>query len=127
VEARELGLACSASSAFRGEVHFESAATYLSFLRDECLIDADDNDVDAALADVDFSSEAVFFASGTKDQGPDEPCLNERRFGQAQVCQGHLRVFFDDDFVAAGESCVNGAWFMAIAMPRGELRAALED
>lgn len=125
VEARPLSLSCADASPFLGELHFDDAATFESFLELDCLQDADSVARGAVVRAVDFTTEAVFVAVGRRAQGA--RCLAARAAETVEVCDTGLRVGFDDEeegVESATDSC-GGKWTVALALPRAELRAAI--
>jgi hypothetical protein len=122
VETRDLAIECSPIASFRGELHFDSPDTWRSFLTDRCLFDATDAEIDAAVAAVDFSTEAVFIARGAR--AGVSRCLVARGVESVDVCGDGLRVIFEDD--ESGDQACPGDWTVTFAIPRDELRAALD-
>lgn len=122
VTTRDLALECSPASTFRGELHFDSAETWRSFLTDRCLFDADPSQIDAAVAAVDFSREAVFVARGAR--AGVARCLEARGAETVDACGDGLRVLFDDD--ESGETICPGDWTVTFALSRADLRSALD-
>lgn len=122
VTTRDLGLACSAASTFRGELHFDSAETWRSFLTDRCLLDATPAEVDAAVAAVDFTREGVFLARGLR--AGVARCLEARAVETVDACGDGLRVVFADD--ESGDTNCPGDWTVAFALDRADLRSALD-
>ncbi len=123
VTTRDLGLECSAGSTFRGELHFDSAETWRSFLTDRCLFDASTEQVDAAVAAVDFSREAAFVARGPR--AGVARCLEGRAVETVDACGDGLRILFDD--TQTGNVVCPGDWTIALALSRADLRSALDD
>lgn len=124
IEVRPLELQCSPTSSFTGELHFDSAATFDTFLRQQCLLGDDSPAADAALQSVDFDTEGVFLAAGP--HALRQRCLSARELGSVQVCSTGLKVYFHDEYRAEGGNCPGTRWTVAFALPREELRAALE-
>lgn len=122
VQTRDLGVSCSPAASFRGELHFDSADTWRTFLTDRCLFDATDTEVDAAVAAVDFTSEAVFIARGARASV--SRCLVVRNVESVDVCSDGLKIIFDDD--ESGDQACPGDWTISFALPREQLRAALD-
>jgi hypothetical protein len=128
IEVRTLALECSAASTFAGELHFDSAAPFDTFLREECLVGeappAGDVAIDVVVQSVDFSTRGVFLAAGPRAlRGR---CLQARELDTAQVCGNGLKLYFLDEYRAEGGNCPNTRWTVAFSLPREELRAALE-
>ena len=121
IETTPIAIDCSPAAAFSGELHFDTAESYRNFLNDRCLLEASDEAIDALVDDVDFSTEAVFVARGSR--GGVNRCLQERSAETVNVCEDGLRVVFAD--VESREEC-GGLWTVAFKLPRDELRAALE-
>lgn len=125
IEARPLELTCDATQGFSGELHFDSQATFDTFLRQQCLPPGADDIAAGVLASVNFDAEAVFVAVRPHDLGPGR-CLRARALDSAQVCATGLRLLFNDEVRTPGEVCPATRWTVAFALPRAELRAALE-
>ena len=94
IDHRAVALQCDRNSSFRGEIHLDSDAVYESFLRDQCIPEASDDDVSDAQKKVDFDVDAVFVAGDTRQQ--QERCIEEREVEPAEVCSDGLRVTFRD-------------------------------
>jgi hypothetical protein len=122
VTTRDLGLECSAASTFRGELHFDSAETWRSFLTDRGLFDASAEQVDAAVAAVDFSREAAFVARGAR--AGVARCLEVRAVETVDACGDGLRILFDDTQTGSVEC--PGDWTISLALSRADLRSALD-
>jgi hypothetical protein len=122
VAVQPLAVDCGPASTFGGELHFVDAATWRSFLTDRCLT-PDDATIDALVAGVDFSTQAVFVARGSRAVGG--RCVAERAVDTVGACSDGLRVVFDD--VESGDVPCPGDWTVAFALPRSELRAALAN
>ena len=116
-------VACDDQSGFFGELHFDRAATFRSFLTAECLAN-DSERVNAIVDAVDFSQDGVVFMRGIGNLNGE--CLKMRDAKSVEVCGSGLRVSFEDE-VASGEDCLSNIWTIAFSMPRSELRAALEN
>jgi len=125
IETRALDFECSASATFTGELHFDSRATFDTFLRQQCLSIAQQDTVDALLDEVDFDTEAVFVAAGPH-RLDDQRCLVTRELDGAQVCTTGLKIYFADQMQRADAQCPGTRWTVAFALPREELRAAVE-
>lgn len=125
IETRELAFECAATTGFTGELHFDSEATFDTFLRQQCFAAGDDGDADAILEDIDFTTEAVFVATGP-DRLDESRCLVSRELDEAQVCATGLKVYFRDELRRDGTDCPGTRWTVAFVMPREDLRAAIE-
>lgn len=122
IEVRPLELECDPSSLFTGELHFDSEATFDTFLRQECLVG--DGEADRVLASVDFTTEAVFVARGNH-RLDETRCLARRQLDEAQVCATGLKLYFaDEDLVS--DTCPGTRWTVAFVLAREDLRAALD-
>lgn len=121
VETTPIAVDCDQAAAFTGELHFDTADSYRNFLNDRCLLEASDEAIGALVDDVDFSTDAVFVARGSR--GGANRCITERAAETVNVCEDGLRVVFAD--VETREEC-GGLWTVAFKLPRDELRAALE-
>ena len=119
-DVQPLLVACD-GSAFRGELHLDTAATFRSFLRDRCIPQASDAEIDAFVGQVDFTVDAVFVAAGAR--AGVSRCIAEREAESVEVCNDGLRISFAD--VTTADATCGGDWTVAFAMPRSELRAAL--
>ncbi len=113
------------TSGFVGEIHLDSRGSFDTFLRQECLLDASDEDITELLDAVDFEQDAVFVAAGLDGLG-DARCLENRELDDAQVCSNGLKVLFSDVFRTIDEQCPATTWTVAFAIDRAELRAALD-
>ena len=122
IDVKPMALVCSVSGSFAGEIHFDDAASFSSFLLDECLPDANEADRQALVDNVDFTRDAVFVAAGLRQQ--QTRCISDRKQDGVQVCQDGLRVGFADTI--SDTSPCSGKWTVAFALPRAELRAALD-
>ncbi len=123
IETTPVEIDCTANSDFVGELHFDTAGSYRSFLSDRCLTDAAPAEIDALVAAVDFTQQAVFVARGVR-QGISR-CIQTREAENVDVCDDGLRVVFLDE-ESRDETC-GGLWTVALVLPREELRAAIED
>ncbi len=110
---------------FTGEAHFDSPATYETFLSQQCLYTAGDDAVQARIDDVNFDEEAVFVAVGPAALD-NSRCLETRTLDKAQVCTDGLKVYFADVFQRADDGCPGPRWTVAFSLLREDLRAALE-
>lgn len=118
-----IALDCDAGAAFTGELHFDSAASFRSFLNDRCLLESSNEAIEAIVADVDFGVDAVFVARGPRDSAG--RCITERGAESVNVCDDGLRVVFDD--VESSDAACGGSWTVAFKLPRDEMRAALTE
>ncbi len=118
---RPLNIDCAVDSTWRGELHLDSAATWRSFLTDQCLIGEAPEVIDAMVDAVDFTSEAVVVARGPR--AGVSRCLEAREVETVDICETGVRVVFDD--VESGEEVCPGDWTVAFALPRDDLRSAL--
>jgi len=123
VETTPIELDCSANAEFVGELHLDTAASWRSFLTDRCLPEGRDAEIDALVDDVDFTVDAVFVARNLR-QGASR-CIEARAADSVDVCDEGLRVIFRDD--ESGDATCAGHWTVAFVLPRGELRAAVDD
>jgi hypothetical protein len=121
VETRKVDLTCEANSQFKGEIHLDSAAVYDSFIADQCLPSADDDDVQKRVEKVNFNVDAVFVAGNTKKQN--ERCIESRDVDRVEVCDDGLRLTFKDTITDA--TPCPGVWTTAVKLTRGDLRAAI--
>ncbi len=122
IEPRTLGVVCEDAAGFSGEIHLDSAVQYRNFLRDTCVPGANDAAIEALVAEVDFSVDAVFVAGGPRAVGG--RCVTARATESVDVCDEGLRVVFADEEEAT-EAC-GGFWTVSFALDRGDLRAAVE-
>lgn len=125
IQTRPLDFACEATRGFSGELHFDSEATFETFLAQQCLSRSSDELAREIAASVDFTREAVFVAVGplSLDQ---ERCLESRELASCQVCEGGLKVLFQDATRDIGAVCPSTVWTVAFALKREDLRAALD-
>ena len=124
VETTPLAVECEQGANFTGELHFDSAATFRSFLSDRCLPTSGSEAVDDVVNSVDFTTEAVVVARGAR--AGTGRCIEERGTESVDVCEDGLRVVFDDVESGDVNSC-GGQWTVAFSLPRSELRTALAD
>ena len=83
VNVRQLDLICG-EAALEGEIHFDSAAAFETFLTDQCIPSADDAEVAALVDDVDFSRDAVWV--GVRRNAIDESrCIENRQVEATEV------------------------------------------
>jgi hypothetical protein len=115
---RNIAIVCDTAATFEGELHIDSAATLTTFLFSECV--SVDEDVAAAVAEIDFSNEGAFFVRGLRNTL--SGCVN-RIIGDVAVCNDGLRLGFSDE--PQGNAGCTGYWESLVAMPRDELRAAV--
>ncbi len=124
VETRALALECAATSAFSGELHFDSEETFDTFLRQQCLDAGDDALADQLLAGIDFRTEAVFVVRG-RHAIDSSRCLASREVARAEVCSTGLKLYFEDELQPV-ETCPATRWTVALVLDREDLRAALD-
>jgi hypothetical protein len=122
VDVKPVSLECSPTATFNGEIHFDDAATFASFLVDDCLLDAGDDERQAVVDSVDFTKDAVFVSSGVRQAN--ERCISERKTDGVDVCDDGLRVGFADT-LTDDDPCP-GRWTVAFAIGRSDMRAALD-
>ena len=123
VAIEELDVECDENSEFSGELHFDSAATFDTFVRQQCLPDATDAEVQDIVDSVDFGARGVFVAKGPNGLAPDR-CVVEREAERAQVCEDGLKVYFRDRTTNDDPDCT-GSWTTAFTLAREDLRAVL--
>jgi hypothetical protein len=123
IETTPIALDCAQRAAFSGELHFDSAGSFRSFLSDRCLLDSSDDEIDGFVDDIDFSKDAVFVARGAR--AGSLRCIQERDAESVDVCDDGLHIAFADE-ESADASC-GGSWTVAFVLPREELRAAIDD
>lgn len=121
---RPLDIPCASANPVSGEHHFDSAATFDTFLRDVCEL-TDDEEVAGWLQQVDFAREAVVVSRGPFALSASR-CLTSREVDGVWVCDGGLKVAFHD-VETDGAACAEGRWTVAFALSRADLRAALES
>jgi hypothetical protein len=121
IDVRELDLACNETLSPLGELHFDSAASFDTFLRQQCLFGADPASIDAIVESVDFTTEAVFVAVNLRAEAG--RCLVDRELDGVQVCTEGLKLGFIDE--ASTDVACGGVWTVAFVLDRGDLRAAL--
>jgi len=121
----ELPVECESPPRFTGEIHFDSLATFDTFLRQQCLPSASDDAIVAIENQVDFTTHAVFVAVGPAAID-NTRCVTRRDLDRAQVCSDGLKVVFDDDYASAEQGCTGSRWTVAFSLTREDLRAALE-
>ncbi|MDP2339442.1 MAG: hypothetical protein Q8O67_00680 [Deltaproteobacteria bacterium] len=124
VETTPIEIDCDANADFVGELHLDTAASYRSFLNDRCLPEGREAEIDALVDAVDFTVDAVFVARNLR-QGASR-CIEERAADSVDVCDDGLRVVFRDEESGDATGCA-GHWTVAFVLPRGELRAAIDD
>jgi len=123
-EVRELSLSCG-RQALEGEIHFDSAAAFETFLTDQCMPDADAADIAAIVDDVDFATDAVWV--GVRRNAIDESrCIATRELDVAQVCSSGLKVSFVDVLENDTSDGCTGRWTVAFVIARDDLLAALD-
>lgn len=122
VEHRALAIDCEGG--FSGELHFDAAATFDTFLQQRCLLAPSDAEVAGLLASVDFSDEAVVVASRPRTLA-DGRCIATRSLADVSVCGDGLRVDFVDAYETALDACPVSNWTVAFVLSRDDLRTAL--
>ena len=126
VSVSELDFECEPLAPFRGEAHFDSAATLETFLVQDCLAaEGAEEEAAAILAQVDFGTDAVMVVSGDAVLDNGARCILQRRLGACEVCDDGLKVSFDDVETDGAAGCAQSRWTVAFALPREDLRAAL--
>ena len=123
IETRPIALACETNSAFKGELHLDSAAVYESFLRDQCLPTAEETTLSDRVQDVDFDKDAVFVASRLRFET--QRCIEERAVERVEVCEDGLRVTFVDE--TSTRTVCPGLWTVAFSLSRDDLRTAIAE
>ncbi len=116
-------LQCEADAVYEGELHYDDAAVFESFLSLECLPSWPPEQITAIVGSVDFLTSVVFVAVGRRQV--QTRCVEQRDAAVVQVCDDGLRVAFDDR-LSNDLECA-GRWTVAFTLPREELRAALGD
>lgn len=126
-DARPLDFVCDSPPNFIGELHFDSAPAFDTFLRQQCLyISGRDEQIDAIMASVDFSTEAVFVAVGPAEI-EDNRCLRSRELEAVETCTDGVRVYFEDDIIQLdGIDCATGRWTVAFVMDKAALLESLD-
>ena len=114
---------CDIASAFIGEIHFDRAAIFETFLNDECLPGAAPERIAEIAALVDFDRDAIVVARGANSLN--DECLAEREINNAQVCRAGLRFDFED-VISEDAVCETPVWNIAFTLARADLRAALD-
>jgi hypothetical protein len=123
ITTKALALTCSSTSDFEGEIHFDDAATFQSFLLTDCLPDETDPRRNEIVKTVDFTKDAAFVAVGARQDPGGQRCIADRKDDDVQVCDDGLRVDFNDKIT--DDTQCQGKWTVAFSLPRTELRAAL--
>ena len=118
-----IDLVCEESSDFSGELHVDSAATFDTFVTQQCAPGLDAEAAAAIVESVDFSQSGVFVAKGPNGSS-DARCIVEREVERAQVCEDGLKVYFRDRTTNDDPTCT-GSWTVAFTLPREDLRAVL--
>ncbi len=124
IPSRELDLECG-TSVLEGEIHFDAAAPFETFLSQQCMPDASEEAVRDLVESVDFTTDAVWL-SVRRNAIDDTRCLQSRELNEAQVCQRGLKGTFYDEPNVSDEPCL-GRWTVAFVLDRGDLRAALNS
>jgi hypothetical protein len=118
-----LDLECEENGEFSGELHFDSAASFDTFVAQQCLPSASTDEVEAVVDSVDFGARGVFVAKGPNSAST-ERCIVERDAERAQVCEDGLKVYFRDRTTNDDPDCT-GTWTTAFTLAREDLRAVL--
>lgn len=118
-----LELQCDADAFYEGELHYDDAAVFESFLSQDCMPSASPEQVAAIVGGVDFLANVVFVAVGPRQVAG--RCVERRDAALVQACDDGLRVAFDDR-LSTDEECV-GRWTVAFSLAREDLRAALGE
>ena len=116
-----LDLQCEPGAVYEGELHYDDAAVFESFLSLECLPSSSPQQIAAVVDGVYFGHDAVFVAVGRRQV--QTRCVEERDAGSVEVCVDGLRVAFDDRL--SNEPDCPGRWTVAFTIAREDLRAAL--
>ncbi|MBI1947387.1 MAG: hypothetical protein HYS27_16960 [Deltaproteobacteria bacterium] len=117
-----IDLQCEAGAVYEGELHYDDAAVFESFLSLECLPSSSPEQIAAVVGAVDFTNDAAFVAVGRRLV--QTRCVEARDAATVEVCDGGLRVSFDDRLSNAVDDCP-GRWTVAFSLARDDLRAAL--
>jgi hypothetical protein len=131
VQTEELTLECEDNDTpFTGELHFDSAATYETFLAQQCIPSETDNTISAYVSQIDFTNDAAFVAVGPNAIDSSR-CVETRELDSVEVCNSGLKVYFDDTYQSSSQPgsdlfCPSGRWTVAFSLSRDDLRAALE-
>ena len=125
IDTQPVNIVCESPPRFTGEAHFDSAATFETFLSQQCLYTAGDTAVQSVIDDIDFTTSAVFVAVGPAALD-NSRCLETRELDKAQVCTDGLKVYFQDVFQRADTGCPGPRWTVAFTLLREDLRAALD-
>ncbi|MCP4499387.1 MAG: hypothetical protein GY822_05400 [Deltaproteobacteria bacterium] len=123
ISTRTLALECG-TDVLEGEIHFDAAAPFETFLAQQCMPSASADEVRDLVESVNFAEEAVWL-SVRRNAIDDTRCLRSRELNEAQVCESGLKVTFYDEPEVGDELCL-GRWTVAFVLDRGDLRAALD-
>ena len=124
----ELLLKCeNTNEPFAGELHFDSEATYDTFLTHQCIPGSADSPsiIEGHKSQVDFTVDAVFVAVGPSAIDADR-CVEDRSLDSAAACTSGLKVFYDDEYIDPQFGCPNDRWTVAFSLSREDLRSALD-
>lgn len=127
ISTTELDLECENNAQpFTGELHFDSEATYDTFLSHQCIPNASAGAIDQQKDLIDFSQDAVFVAVGPSAIDADR-CVEERELDSVSVCDSGLKVYFKDTYTDSEFGCPDIRWTVAFSLSRDDLRTALEN
>lgn len=121
LETRALDVQCEVGSVWEGELHFDDAAVFESWLSLECLPSSSPEQIGALVGSVDFLTDVVFVAVGRRMV--QSRCIESREAASVAACDDGLRVAFEDDL--SGSADCLGRWTVAFALAREDMRAAL--
>jgi len=126
IQTRELDFNCEdGANRFTGELHFDRAATFETFLSQQCVPSFPATEIAALVDGIDWGTEAVFVAVGPPNVDGTR-CVETREIERAQVCTDGLKVYFDDTYGNSDFGCAGPRWTVAFALSSDDLRAALE-
>lgn len=125
IDTWEMSLECTDGRRFTGELHFDSAETFDTFLTQQCISTAPSDDVARVADDVVWDKRAVFVAVGPAAIDS-RRCVTSRKLDRAQVCDDGLKVFFLDEYIVADDGCNEPRWTVAFQLRREDMRAALD-
>jgi hypothetical protein len=124
IETKPIDLSCADNAPFSGDLHFDGAGVYESFLADRCIPEASSDEILERVGAVDFSKNAVFVSVGDRLDPGAGRCLENRKAERVQVCESGLRVTFGDT-VQEGGPCA-GRYTVAFSLSRDDMRAAVD-
>jgi len=127
IEVRPLAVECENLDIgqFQGELHFDSAPPFETFLSQQCMPNAAEDRLAQIVESVDFTREGVFVVAGRNNLDSTR-CVETRELDDAEVCTNGLRVYFEDSYRSVDRGCPSGVWTVAFALSRADLAAALE-